>query len=135
MRSLCNYQPTDTEGIYRCPDCDHVTKKPRSTPPRRNCPAKAPEPTPCPEPCEQPPPGLLGQAINFASSTAKWVAAGRPVRSDDEVAAILEQICQPCEFFNDRGSCSKCGCKVSKSESGFLNKLRRATEFCPIGKW
>lgn len=81
---------------------------------------------------------LKGSKIaRFAKSTAKWVAAGSPVRTDEEVEAILV-ICGTCEHFNGkRTGCKLCGCRININKSGTLNKARRATEQCPANppKW
>lgn len=55
-----------------------------------------------------------------------------PERTDSQVAMLLD-ICQQCEWYT-RGSCGKCGCRCN-SGGGWRNKLRRATESCPVGKW
>lgn len=79
---------------------------------------------------ESPPPRLLR---NYSRAIAKWVKAGRPRRSDGEVAAILE-ICHRCSLF-ENGGCKKCGCRVNTRKSALANKLRMATESCPIDRW
>jgi len=76
----------------------------------------------------------LGRASRYVSAAARWQAAGRPERSAEEVAAIYEQVCQPCEYFR-QGSCGKCGCRIAKSGAALANKIRMQTENCPIGKW
>lgn len=77
-------------------------------------------------------PTMPGMAKRYISSTAKWLAAGAPTRSDSEVESLLS-ICRGCEWWRD-GSCGKCGCRLNKG-NGIGNKLRRATESCPVGKW
>lgn len=70
----------------------------------------------------------------------KWRAAGKPERTDEEVAQVME-ICKTCPFFqslNNRlslGRCTKCGCQLNLGRS--LNKIRFATEGCPLHepKW
>jgi len=75
----------------------------------------------------------LQQVKNYATSLARWVSSGMPQRSDAEVARIYE-ICRACEHFADN-QCSLCGCRVSTDGAGWRNKIRMATEKCPIGKW
>lgn len=72
-------------------------------------------------------------ATAFAKAVAIWIAAGRPKRKAEEVKAMLA-ICRKCESYNGK-SCSLCGCKISKSASALKNKIRMATEHCPIEKW
>ena len=68
----------------------------------------------------------------------KWRKAGKPVRNRVEVGAILI-ICKNCEHYSKRlgvlGYCKLCGCNVSNTPIGELNKIRMATEKCPKGKW
>ena len=88
----------------------------------------------CPESKETPPP--IQRLRSYAKATARWIAAGRPKRSDSEVTRIYDEVCTPCsDFDKERESCRICGCRVSKSRRALLNKLRMATESCPAGKW
>ncbi len=89
------------------------------------------------------PVSLTSQAWNFAKATARWIMAGRPVRSPERIAEIYKTHCQPCENFvphpkgdADKGSCGlcKCSCKV---QAAVFNKIRMGTEACPMNppKW
>lgn len=86
-------------------------------------------------------PNPVQQTVSYTQSVAKWIAHGRPERSDEEVLKILDT-CSKCKHFKIRtindgtpvGQCLKCGCSVSIS-GGATNKARMATESCPIGKW
>lgn len=84
----------------------------------------------------------------YVSAVARWVAAGRPVRTDDEVDQILADHCRGCRWFSDhRCTHASCGCQVRSVEdekvpvlswlvpAAMLNKLRMATEKCPEEKW
>lgn len=79
------------------------------------------------------------KVLRYAEALAKWVKAGRPTRSDEEVEQIYV-ICagdenqDACEFFQD-DTCQKCGCVIRKKPAAFLNKLKMATESCPVDKW
>lgn len=77
-------------------------------------------------------PGLIQQVKNYASAVTKWIEAGRPERSDDEMIQLLA-ICENCEFYNNN-RCLKCGCRLSGGHP-IVSKLKMATEHCPIGKW
>jgi hypothetical protein len=79
-------------------------------------------------------PGMVRKAVRYAGAVARWVAAGSPERSADEVERIFDTICKPCEFFRE-GSCRTCGCRVARSGAALLNKIKMATEKCPKGKW
>lgn len=65
----------------------------------------------------------------FMSARDKWIKAGRPERTDEEVAHIYDAFCKPCKFLQN-GSCKLCGCLINR-ERKYLNKLRWATEQCP----
>jgi hypothetical protein len=72
-------------------------------------------------------------AKRFAIAMAKWTAAGFPVRSDEEVNRLHEQVCTPCKNYQSRGDgvgrCGLCGCRLNLSRG--MNKLLWATESCP----
>ena len=77
------------------------------------------------------------KVTRYAMAVARWLAAGSPRRSDDEVAELLA-ICQACptsRYDAARESCKRCGCKVNANGWGLVNKLRMATEDCPDGHW
>jgi hypothetical protein len=69
----------------------------------------------------------------YASALALWSNAGFPSRKQAEVER-LETICRACEYYR-KGRCAKCGCCVNKSRVAVLNKIKMATESCPIEKW
>ena len=77
--------------------------------------------------------GRLRRAVRFVSASARWIAAGRPVRPDDDVRRIFQMICQPCPRFREtrpgRARCDLCGCRLNLGRG--LNKIRWATEGCP----
>jgi len=81
----------------------------------------------------------LEKAKHYASALLKWRKAGYPVRTDDEIAKIVE-ICHSCERFNhDKQVCGICGCKVSLRGWAVKNKAALQTEHCslpnPDKKW
>lgn len=84
--------------------------------------------------------GLLGsiaaaatQLANYATARVKWQAAGRPEVDDDEYAR-RRSLCLSCpERDPDNDTCRKCGCPLHQTALG--DKLRWATESCPLGKW
>ena len=79
-------------------------------------------------------PSLGARAVHLATAIARWAMAGCPTRTDGQVTEILETHCTPCRFYRD-GVCRHhaCGCHVNLSR--WQNKLRWATESCPIGLW
>ena len=80
----------------------------------------------------------------WRQAIARWKEAGKPVRTKAEMEERLS-VCsgdssrQECEHYAQRlgmvGYCTVCGCHVSTSNIGELNKIRMATEVCPLGKW
>lgn len=71
---------------------------------------------------------------NYATAIRKWIAAGRPVRSDAVVEEIFEKHCSTCSMFDPKKrACKSCGCAVNKSPFPLTNKLKMATESCPLG--
>lgn len=73
-------------------------------------------------------------AKHYAAAISRWAAAGFPVREQAEVEQIESELCQPCEHYRD-GRCKRCGCQVTQSRIALINKIKMATEKCPIGKW
>ena len=79
--------------------------------------------------------GISLSAIGqYAQALAHWTAAGFPVRDQSEVERIEGELCRPCEKYVE-GQCKRCGCRVNKSSIAVANKIKMATEKCPIGKW
>ena len=79
----------------------------------------------------------VGQRLtNYQRAREKWEEAGKPERTDDQVAA-LRVICtsNKCGLF-DGTVCTHetCGCPVARPGI-FGDKLRWATEACPVGLW
>lgn len=104
---------------FRCESCGWTSKR-RA---RRMCPAKA----------DAPLPSLLQRAVRFAAATGKWAMAGCPLRTEEQITAILESHCQPCPEFTGH-ECRLCGCKTNDKKR-LMNKLALATEHCPLEKW
>lgn len=81
------------------------------------------------------PPPLPAQAVEYTAAMARWLAAGRPERSDADTARIAAtcQSGQCGRWLGDR--CGECGCPVSADGQALANKARMATEKCPLGFW
>ncbi len=105
---------------------------------------------------ETPAPPMPKQSLprklkRYAKAIRKWNKAGRPVRTDREVADIYFAHCLVCDHYDaEKGVCRLCGCKVCGREGrvfsffgvelptkakAMLNKIRMATEHCPNRKW
>ena len=150
----CPFTLNPETGLWQCPDCGWVYKKKSDKPPRRNCPkkltpearaqreaARAEQEKLAAEECEalRPEGEKLGwtfaMVCRYAKALKRWVAAGRPTRVDEEVAAI-EAICKQCEKYEpESGRCRMCGCKILTPGIAILSKAKLATESCPKGKW
>lgn len=120
-RMWCHFEVTDRPGVYRCAQCGFATL-PTSFGPeriRKRCVAAR----------ETRAPSLMVRVANYRRALVRWLAAGRPVRSRDEIKK-LHAICTNCDHFTGR-SCRVCGCGVHHSQ-GWWNKLRWATEHCPL---
>ena len=111
----------------RCVNCAWQWK--RDTPfPRHNC-TNPPDLRPAAATL-----GITADNIkHYVHALARWTAAGMPTREQAEVKR-LEAICRECEHYR-KGRCAKCGCCVSKSRVAVLNKIKMATENCPVEKW
>ena len=73
---------------------------------------------------------------NYFGAVRRWVANGRPTRSEEEIKVLFEDHCQGCSRYDpDKHACKNCGCKVSKDSSPLANKLAMASEHCPLGRF
>jgi len=78
--------------------------------------------------------GIFNLAYRYTRALSRWIKAGRPVRSEEEIERIYEMCCKPCEAY-DGGKCRYCGCYVNLLMSATQNKIAMATEECPLEKW
>lgn len=78
----------------------------------------------------------MGLAAKYASAVWTWIKAGRPTRSQQEIAAIHEQHCLPCDRYDqEKKACKSCGCQVNDLSFPLVNKIAMATERCPEKHW
>jgi len=77
---------------------------------------------------------LFSRAYRYTRALSRWIKAGRPVRSEEEIKRIFEICCEPCEGYAE-GTCRHCGCRVNLMAAATLNKIAMATEECPLEKW
>lgn len=81
-------------------------------------------------------PNLLEKVMNYSAAVRKWVAAGRPERTQDEIESIYNEHCSKCAMFDvKRKVCNSCGCPASTDQPPLRNKLKMATEACPLGRF
>lgn len=81
-------------------------------------------------------PGMPTQLSNYWTAVKRWIKAGRPKRSDKEVARIHSQFCSKCDWYDkEMQRCKGCGCKVKPQGAALLNKIKMATETCPRKFW
>lgn len=76
------------------------------------------------------------KALNYFGAIRRWIASGRPTRSEEEIAELFETHCKQCDMFDkEKYACKSCGCSVSTSSEPLGNKLKMKTEACPLGRW
>jgi len=96
-------------------------------------------------------PGRAEKIRRYSKAVARWVEAGRPVRSPREAQRIYRELCCPCEHFDSkRKTCTLCGCKLAargmlatavrallgdEIGNGLMAKCYMATEHCDRGLW
>lgn len=80
---------------------------------------------------------MLDKIAKFLQEEKKWVLAGRPIRSEDEMQKIHE-ICRHCEHFEEGHGwlpkydrCGICGCNLHPTQTA-MNKIAMATTKCPL---
>jgi len=79
---------------------------------------------------------------------ARWVQAGTPERTDQEVDEIMQHCCDPCDKKTKEGTCDGCSCDIQGNEpvltqllsmhdadNPLRNKARIAMEHCPLWLW
>lgn len=76
------------------------------------------------------------RVIRYARALSRWIKAGRPERSREEIETIFSEHCIQCTEYDERpGRCKFCGCNVGLRAAPMLNKIAMATENCPLDKW
>lgn len=81
-------------------------------------------------------PKMSMQLWLYKEALIRWNKAGRPTRSDEEVAEIHEKKCKPCPWYDsEKQRCKGCGCKVTTGAVAVFNKIKMKTEKCPRGEW
>ncbi len=79
---------------------------------------------------------MIAKGLHYYRALRYWNKSGRPKRGKQEIERIFNEICVPCEHFNEeRSSCYKCGCKVSAKNNPLINMIAMATKHCPLEKW
>lgn len=74
---------------------------------------------------------------NYFGAVRRWVASGRPTRSDKEIEILFQEHCgNGCKRYDkEKHACKNCGCAVSDSATPLKNKLAMASEHCPLGRF
>jgi len=82
-------------------------------------------------------PSLGQRAKNYFGAIRRWVAKGRPTRTQEEIDDLFEKHCgNDCERYDkEKHACKSCGCNISSDASPLGNKLAMATEHCPLGRF
>jgi hypothetical protein len=80
--------------------------------------------------------GIFDLSYRYSRALYRWLKAGRPARSEEEIKQIFETHCLTCEAYEEgSSSCRYCGCRVNRLTVPPLNKIAMATEECPVEKW
>lgn len=83
----------------------------------------------------RPLPPLPARVRHYAAAVVNYAVGGFQSRTEAEVERLLA-ICRACDRFNERRqSCSLCGCRCHSGGGALTNKLKMATERCPINRW
>lgn len=102
-------------------------------------PADKPLPTDTQTPDGEPVPNYPKMTLQvwlYKEALLRWNAAGRPVRSPEEIERIHNTHCKRCTWYDpEKKRCKGCGCKVTKGAVAVLNKIKMATEHCPRELW
>jgi len=79
--------------------------------------------------------GIPQKGSCHSRALTRWIKAGRPVRSQEQIQEIYG-ICQQCRALDATTNfCKYCGCRVANHPNLMLNRIAIATERCPVGKW
>lgn len=81
-------------------------------------------------------PSTIELLDSYWKAVKRWVAAGRPTRTDSEVEKIHEEFCSKCNWYDSEAQrCKGCGCRVREKGAAILNKIKMKTEHCPRNFW
>jgi hypothetical protein len=88
------------------------------------------------------------RASSYLNAVQRWVNGGSKKRGEEIVMATVEKHCKTCDYFTEKGTCRHQHCGLQGNESGLqhvlspfnqdlpiINKIRMATERCPLWKW
>jgi hypothetical protein len=156
----CTFTPTDTTGTYRCATCGREVVSARFSAEQLHFSCVAAKPPRLPRRSAPRPdvtaeasalaeatgdPSFVALGVRYAKALLRWGKAGCPVRTDEEVAAIVA-ICESAMYQNKKGeelpcydagrqTCRLCGCCVSTKGMAIRNKAKMATGHCPRKLW
>jgi hypothetical protein len=81
-------------------------------------------------------PAVTTELATYVKAVKGWIAAGRPTRTDEEIAELQIKYCDQCDWYDpEQGRCKGCGCKTNAEGAALLNKVRMATQHCPKQLW
>src|SRR5688500_11349825 len=95
MTTFCDLKPISTLGPskYCCTRCGYTTSIELKKAPNKYskiCPVAS---------NGRSSPGILKKGWNLSAANLRWEAAGKPVRTDEQVTEIIEKACTRCHYF------------------------------------
>lgn len=127
--SMIDCEFRQVQNNWKCLWCGFTYRSNSPYPPRRNCP-NPPNLAPIFADLET---ETLEQHLDprlYGRAALQWDAAGRPTRTPDELAYIVDVVCPGCRHFSG-GRCTCCGARGQRPEA----KAVMATESCPAYRW
>lgn len=77
----------------------------------------------------------LREPLPADRAVRRWVQAGSPRRSQEDIERIHGSICGRCYLRTPQGSCGYQWCLLETPRAFLIHRIAMATEHCPEGKW
>lgn len=138
IKAYCSIRNNMILDLKTCEECSKDIEKVGGHLNEENIKASVPLPEPINESEEDIPeyPGLNELLSTYWKAVRRWIAAGRPQRTDKEVEQIHNDFCARCNWYDSESErCKGCGCKVKPVGTALLNKIKMKTEHCPRSYW
>jgi len=81
-------------------------------------------------------PAIAEELTTYIKAVKGWIFAGRPTRTDEEIAEIHSKYCTQCDWYDpEQTRCKGCGCATKAAGAALLNKIKMGTQHCPKQLW